>query len=171
MELTIKNKSQLIFIGLLIWLCFLISKKITTYYENKIRYSKEEIKKNKQLINTIENIEKLKKQEEPFRNIGWDTKEMVAVMGKINSIAAKHNIQIISFDPAGTSKVENCYQVFNMNMELKAEYFDLLRFISELENLNMLTKISSLKINPEEANFQENSLLRGSLSIEAYALL
>jgi len=169
-KINLNNKNQLTFIVLLVVLSFFASKKIFRYHEKRISYLKSEISRIEQIKQTTQDIIISRTKIEPFRTLSWDTKEMVAIMGKINAIAGKHNIQIISFDPAGTSTIKDSYTVFNMNLDMRAEYFDLLRFIAEIENFQMLTKIAAFKIYPEDNNFQANSLLRGNLSIEAYAL-
>ena len=165
------QKQHLGFILLLAVICFFATGKISTYHKKKIKKISKEIKDVKERSEIIENIRFMWESLNEFQDLSWDTNETVDIMGKINTVAGKHGMQIISFDPGGMSPREGTYKTLKMSLNIKGEHFNFMRFITELENLEMLTKINNIKVTPEgEGYSQKDTKIRATISIEAFAL-
>ena len=90
-------------------------------------------------------------------------------MGAINKLVSKYDLEIFSFDPRGIRK-EKGYLTFSMALSVGAEYFDLLKFLSEIEELGALTKIINLRITPNtKSESQEyGPMVRTNFTIQAF---
>ena len=92
-------------------------------------------------------------------------------MGKINDLANKYEVEISTFDPAGRKDTPN-YLIFSMNLNIDADYFNLIRFLSAIEKLEHLTKIATLSISPVPDRGSEDTgpFARAYVSLDAYIL-
>ncbi|MDD5005972.1 MAG: type 4a pilus biogenesis protein PilO [Candidatus Omnitrophica bacterium] len=160
-----KNK-DLIFIIVVALITLFLGRKIWDHQKMRSSSIRGKIQTYQQEIELANKIKKLSQEFDKLKNIGWQTKETVSVMGKINDLASKHNIDISSFDPSGLQD-QQYYFTLDMSMNIRADYSDLVMFLSEIENLETLTKITRLQITPELEQ-SESPLVEAFLSITAF---
>ena len=125
------QKKHLGFILLFLVVCFFGAKKISAYHKGKIRFIMNRIEDTKKRNEIIENISLIRERLDKFKVLSWDTNETVDIMGRINAIAGKHEIQIISFDPGGMKSNKNAYKALRMSLDIKGEYFNFIRLIHD----------------------------------------
>lgn len=143
----LKQQKDLIFIILVFAITLFLGRKILVKQKENLVNVKGKIENYKEKIALTNEINKLSKEFDKFKKMAWQTKESVSVMGAINELANKYDIEIFSFDPGGL-KGEGNYFTLSMALNIKADYFDLLRFLSAIEKLETLTKIINLRIMP-----------------------
>jgi len=173
MNINLKENKTIVFVVIVLVITLFLSKKIWDSQDVKLNYAKSQINDYNQRINLADEINVISDQLKKFDNSGWPSKESVAVMGKITDLATKNNLQIDNFDPQGlTDKGE--YYIIPFTLSFKAEYFNLQRFLSDIENLSYLTKIKNIRIVPESVGYDQSDdnpvSLATNLAIEAYVL-
>ena len=163
------NQKQLIFIIVVVLATTFFGKKIWDSQKMQLSKLNEEIENYQKKISLANDIDEFSKKFVKFRGLGWPTTESVTIMGRINDLASKHGIEIITFDPIGLSKKEN-YSVFSMRLNIKTDYFSLSRFLLEIEELKTLTKVTSFEVTPESYYTDEEygPLIEANLSIKAF---
>lgn len=171
-RINLKQKKELIFILLIFVITLFLGKKIWVKQKVSLIVAKDRIENYKEKIALIDEIDKLSREFEKYKNVTWKTKESVSIMGAINELANKYNIDIFSFDPGGL-KEEGGYSTLSMALNIRADYFDLLRFLSTIEKLETLTKIISLRIIPERGSGSADGtgpMVQANLAIRAFIL-
>ena len=165
----IRNQNQIIFIIAVVLATAFVGKKIWDAQNNQLAKSNKEIQDYQKKISIAGEIDGLYKQFAKFKGVGWVTAESVTIMGRINDLASKHGIEIINFDPVGLDEKTN-YSVFSLKLSIRADYFSLSRFLSEIEELKTLTKVSSLEITPESyfSDRKDGPLIEANLTIRAF---
>lgn len=188
-KLNIKQQKQLIFIAIVLSVTLFYGKKIWDSQKVKLIQVQGNITDYQNKITLAKEINKLSSGFDEFKNLSWPANESFAIMEKINGLAARYNIEIINFNPAGLSDKDG-YQVLLMNLNIKADYFSLSKFISAIEKLETLTKIASMVITPsstfksnitegrtkidegrkEMSEDEQSPMLEANLSIEVFIL-
>ena len=168
-NINLKEHKEIIVIVAAVAIAIFFSRKILD--ENKIKISKLErtAKEFIESVDTAEQIKALSKRIDKYKDISWQSKESVEIMGRINKIASKYGITIHTFDPAGLNNKGN-YFIFTMNLNISSDYTDLVRFLSALEELKELTKIKKVDISPQGEHSEENVSTRAYLILETYIL-
>lgn len=166
----LKENKQLIFIVVVVLIIGFSGKKIWDKQNVQLAQSTKRIQNYQKMIFLADEIERLSRESQKFRGFGWLTKDSVEIMGKINDLVNKHRIEILTFDPAGFKNKGN-YSTFSMALKLKSDYFDLSRFVSEIEELETLTKVMTLQVSPERGSGQgDGPLVKANLTIKAFIL-
>jgi Tfp pilus assembly protein PilO len=169
-KINLKQQKILIFIIIVAVVTLYFGKKISSYHNTKLAAIKEKIEIYRNKIELINGVIRLSQELEKFKDIGWLTNESVAVMGKINELVTKYGIEIITFDPGGLSDKGNYFTLL-MSLNIKTDYFTLLRFITAIENLQSLTKITNLQIIPDGDSSQEQGpISKVNLTLEAFII-
>ncbi len=168
---TLREHKKLVFIIVVILVTVFLGKKIFDTQKKQTISIKKDIERFKKEASLANDINKLSVEIDKFQGAGWLTDESVDIMGKINEIAGKHGIEIFKFNPGGVKKQGN-YSTMSMSLDIGAGYFELTRFFAEIEEMEALTKITSLHMIPER-NYDEElgPRIKASLSIEAFILL
>lgn len=168
----LKQQKELILVIIVLAITLFFGKKIWVKQKENIASLRGKIEAFKEKIVLSNEIDKLSSECDKFKSMAWQTKEGVSIMGRINELANKYDIEIFSFDPGGL-KSENNYSTLSMTLNIKADYFNLLRFLSAIEKLETLTKIISLRITPEGGTNSEDEAgpkVQGNLVIRAFIL-
>ena len=169
-KIDLREQKQPIFIAVVILITLFAGKKIWNAQKAQSLNFKDKIKNYQKQINLANEINKLSNEFEKFRDAGWLTKESVEIMGRINEIAGTHDIEILQFDPGRLSSKKG-YSTMSMSLNIRADYSNLSRFLSEIEEWEALTKITYLRITPEGSHDREyGPMIRVNLSIEAFIL-
>ena len=161
-----EHKEKIILILALIIALF-FSKKIWVTHQEKLAKVEKEIGVQKQKISLAAEIKEITKETVGYEKITWKTRESVVIMGRVNELAQKHNIVIYTFDPGAVQR-QGEINILAMNLNFSAEYDDLLRFLTELENLPTLTKIKILNLSPQGKQSEERAPTRIYMSILAF---
>ena len=131
---------------------------------------RNEIIHHKKVADLAKEINSLFEALDKFKKVGWPTGESVAIMGEVNNLARKHSVEILTFNPGDFNELDS-YSTLSMILNLRADYFSLVRFLSELEELETLTKVSVLQITPEGSTSQDDGPpVRANLTIYAFIL-
>lgn len=166
----IKENKHIIFIIVVILITAFLSKKIWEMQSAKLENIKSEIVHYKNVAVLAGEINSLFDALDKFKEVGWPTAESASIMEEVNKLASKHSVQIMSFNPGDFKSFES-YYTLTMILNIKSDYFNLSRFLSELEELGSLTKVSILEIKPEgDTSQEEGPLIRGNLHIVAFIL-
>ena len=166
----LKDNKHVIFILVVILITAFLSKKIWEMQSAKLEEIKSEIVHYKKVTVLATEINSLFKALDKFKEVGWPTAESATIMGEVNKLASKHGVQIMTFNPGEYNSYES-YATLAMVLNIKSDYFNLSRFLSELEELENLTKVSVLQMKPEGDTSQvDGPLLRGNLNIVAFVL-
>jgi Tfp pilus assembly protein PilO len=170
-KLNLKDQKQIVVVVAALFLTYFFGNKILTSNKTEIANIKSKIDSYHQIKDSANEINILSSELEKFKDVGWATKESDEIMGSVNELANKHSVEILNFSP-GALRNENNYSVFSMSLNIRSDYFSLLRFLSEIEELKALTKITYLQLNPEgpssEAGYEP--MVGVNLSMDAYIL-
>jgi len=168
-NINLKEQKTPIFIIVAILITLFFGKKIWDSNSAKSRIINKKIINYENQIELANEINMLSKKFDEFRSMGWQTEESVSIMGAINKFVSKYDLEIFSFDP-GSLKKEKKYLTFAMTLSVGADYFDLLKFLSEIEELGALTKIINLRITPTiKSESQEyGPMVRANFTIQAF---
>jgi len=144
-KINFKEHREKIFILLVVIATIFLARKILDAQKIKLAGSQDKISNYQRRIELGREIDSLNKELNKFKNVGWETEESVTMMGKINEIASQYGIEIINFNP-GSPQDNQYYLTVAMSLDVSADYFSLTKFLSAIEDLETLTKITSLQI-------------------------
>ena len=168
-EIIPTKKKDLIFILFAVLLSLTISKKIWDNHTQKINVITKQVQELNDQMELAKDVQLLKKQIDVFKEQSWQIKDTTPIMGKMNELTTEFGIDTLSINPQGIRRIKKTYSVATLSLNLKAEYFALVRFLSEVENFKKLTKITSLKLRPERfAVEKDGPYLVIDLVIQAY---
>ena len=167
----LKEQKEKIFIIIVLVITIFIGKKIFDSQNTKMTKAQSMIQDYQRSIEIAKEINSLDQQLSKFDNAGWQTQESVAIMGKINELASQYKVEVLNFDP-GSQQDYKYYIILGMALNIKGDYFSLTNFLSAIENLESLTKVTELQIRPSrDINSKEyGSLLEASLKISAFII-
>lgn len=170
-KIDFREQKDKIFIILVVIIVIFVGRKILDGQNLRIANTRDKISSYERGVELATEISKVGKGLEKFKNAGWQTQESVSIMGAINEVASKYNIEILTFDP-GNLRDEKHYFTLSMVLNIRGSYFDLMKFLSALEDLTTLTKISSLQITSgsDIAPQGHGSLVQANLNIVAFIL-
>lgn len=171
-KFNLKQKKELIFICAVFLIVLFFGKKIWDRQKANLLAVKDKIKDYQEKVNLFDQINKFTADVKKFNGLSWDTIESVSVMGNINELASKYNIEIFNFDP-GNTKNEKHYSTLTMSLNIRASYSNLVRFLSSIEELPTLTKIINLRIVPAGPSGPEEEggpKIQANLAVRAFVL-
>lgn len=175
-KINLRERKDIILLIIVVVIAIFISRKILDKGKEKIASVKSKIENYKETIKVVDEINQITKEIKKFDDVGWPTKEMVQKMEQINKLASQYNIDISTFDP-GQLISKDYYFTLSMTLNIEADYFDFVRFISAIERLKSLTKVISLRITPVgdfgpriEGEQGAGPRVRVYLNVEAYML-
>ncbi len=168
-KIKLREQKDKIFIILVVIATIFIGRKILDSQKVKLANTQDRIKNYQQRIELATIVDSLDKQIGKFKDVGWQSQESVSIMGKINELASQYGIEILTFDP-GSLQDNQQYFTLAMTLNLSADYFSLTKFLSAIENLEALTKITNLQItSSSESGLDEyGPIVKANLSIAAF---
>ena len=89
----------------------------------------------------------------------------IMLLNHCSEFAGKLNVDIISYNPANKlSKNETEFKEVSIEIHVKTDYLNLIKFINKIENLNSITKIDKLeiyRIEPYSSGIKSKIILTG----------
>ena len=168
-NIDLREHKETILIVAAIAIALFFSKKIWDTNKTKIAGIKQQIQVKKESASLANDIRQVSKDAEKYKKLAWNTKESVVIMGQINELATKYNIDIFSFDP-GTVQNKNTHFELTLSLNLGAQYQDFINFLVALESLPTLTKIKNVNISPSGKQTNESARISAFLVLEAYII-
>lgn len=158
-ETSTKREKVLLVLVTIILPFFLFYKFYYIPLKEKINNLKEDIKKIELEIAKLENFVKREKAiEEIVRNrkkfleeikIFLPTeKEIPQLIKNVSEIAKKNKLEILRFMPRQEER-QNYYNVIPFDMELKGYFYDILKFLNEVEKLPRLVTLKNIEFSPQ----------------------
>ncbi|MGC8872179.1 MAG: type 4a pilus biogenesis protein PilO [Caldimicrobium sp.] len=158
-ETSTKRQKVLLVLVTIILPFFLFYKFYYLPLKEKINNLKEDIKKIELEIAKLENFVKREKAiEEIVRNrkkfleeikIFLPTeKEIPQLIKNVSEIAKKNKLEILRFMPRQEER-QNYYNVIPFDMELKGYFYDILKFLNEVEKLSRLVTLKNIEFSPQ----------------------
>ncbi|MGC9017173.1 MAG: type 4a pilus biogenesis protein PilO [Caldimicrobium sp.] len=158
-ETSTKREKVLLVLVTIILPFFLFYKFYYLPLKEKINNLKEDIKKIELEIAKLENFVKREKAiEEIVRNrkkfleeikIFLPTeKEIPQLIKNVSEIAKKNKLEILRFMPRQEER-QNYYNVIPFDMELKGYFYDILKFLNEVEKLSRLVTLKNIEFSPQ----------------------
>ncbi|MGC9141408.1 MAG: type 4a pilus biogenesis protein PilO [Caldimicrobium sp.] len=158
-ETSTKREKVLLVLVTIILPFFLFYKFYYIPLKEKINNLKEDIKKIELEIAKLENFVKREKAiEEIVRNrkkfleeikIFLPTeKEIPQLIKNVSEIAKKNKLEILRFMPRQEER-QNYYNVIPFDMELKGYFYDILKFLNEVEKLSRLVTLKNIEFSPQ----------------------
>jgi len=168
-EIIPTKKKDLIFILFAVLLSLTISKKIWDNHMEKINSITKQVQDFDDRMELAKDVKLLEEQVLIFKEKSWHITDTTPVMGKMNELTTEFSIDTLSINPQGVKRLKKTYSIATLSLNLKSEYFALVRFLSEIENFKKLIKITSLRLRPEKfAVEKEGPHLIIDLVIQAY---
>lgn len=170
-KVNLREQKEKIFIILVVIVTIFIGRKILDSQKVKLINTQNKIKNYQQRIELTTQIDMFNKEIEKFKDAGWQTQESAYIMGKINELASEYGIEILTFDP-GSLQDNQHYFALAMTLNVSANYFSLTKFIAAIENLDTLTKITSLQIatSSQSASDEYGPSVKVNLGITTFIL-
>ncbi|MGC8965542.1 MAG: type 4a pilus biogenesis protein PilO [Caldimicrobium sp.] len=158
-ETSTKREKVLLVLVTIILPFFLFYKFYYLPLKEKINNLKEDIKKIELEIAKLENFVKREKAiEEIVRNrkkfleeikIFLPTeKEIPQLIKNVSEIAKKNKLEILRFMPRQEER-QNYHNVIPFDMELKGYFYDILKFLNEVEKLSRLVTLKNIEFSPQ----------------------
>ncbi|MGC9109803.1 MAG: type 4a pilus biogenesis protein PilO [Caldimicrobium sp.] len=158
-ETSTKREKVLLVLVTIILPFFLFYKFYYIPLKEKINNLKEDIKKIELEIAKLENfvkrekaIEEIvrnrKKFLEEIKNILPTEKEIPQLIKNVSEIAKKNKLEILRFIPRQEER-QNYYNVIPFDMELKGYFYDILKFLNEVEKLSRLVTLKNIEFSPQ----------------------
>ncbi|MGB9761072.1 MAG: type 4a pilus biogenesis protein PilO [Caldimicrobium thiodismutans] len=158
-ETSTKREKVLLVLVTIILPFFLFYKFYYIPLKEKINNLKEDIKKIELEIAKLENFVKREKAiEEIVRNrkkfleeikiILPTEKEIPQLIKNVSEIAKKNKLEILRFMPRQEER-QNYYNVIPFDMELKGYFYDILKFLNEVEKLSRLVTLKNIEFSPQ----------------------
>ncbi|PMP69002.1 MAG: hypothetical protein C0190_00705 [Thermodesulfobacterium geofontis] len=158
-ETSTKREKVLLVLVTIILPFFLFYKFYYIPLKEKINNLKEDIKKIELEIAKLENFVKREKAiEEIVRNrkkfleeikiILPTEKEIPQLIKNVSEIAKKNKLEILRFMPRQEER-QNYYNVIPFDMELKGYFYDILKFLNEVEKLPRLVTLKNIEFSPQ----------------------
>jgi len=158
-ETSTKREKVLLVLITIILPFFLFYKFYYISSREKINLIKEDIKKLDLEIAKLENFVKREKAiEEEVRNrkkfleeikiILPTEKEIPQLLKNVSDLAKKNKLEILKFTPRQEER-QNYYNVIPFDMELKGYFYDILKFLNEVEKLSRLVTLKNIEFSPQ----------------------
>lgn len=85
--------------------------------------------------------------------------EIPKLLKDVSLTAKKNGLEILSFTPKGEEK-RDYYNVIPFDIHLKGNFYDILKFLNEVERLPRLVKLNSIELLPQEK--EEKLIMKGN---------
>lgn len=175
-ETSTKREKILLLIITIVLPVFLFYKFYYLPSKRKINLIQEDIKKLELEIAKLETfvkrekvveneIEKRKKFLEEIKNILPTEQEIPQLLKNVSEIAKKHKLDILRFTPHPEEK-RDYYNVIPFDMELKGYFYDILKFLNEVETLSRLVILKNIEFLPQQKD--EKIVIKGSFETYKY---
>ena len=126
----------------------------------KINLIKEDIKKIELEVAKLESfakrekvieteVERRKKYLEEIKNILPTEKEIPQLLKTVSELARKHKLEILKFTPYQEEK-RDYYNIIPFEIEFKGYFYDIIKFLNEVENLSRLVTLNNIEILPQQ---------------------
>lgn len=141
--------------------------------QDKIRVLTEDIKKLELEIAKLESVVKkerelqiqLKERKnflEEIKLILPSEQEIPKLLKDVSLMAKKNGLELISFIPKGEEK-RDYYDIILFDINLKGNFYDILRFLNEVIKHERLIKLNSIELLPQEKD--EKLIMRANFVI------
>ncbi len=126
----------------------------------KINLIKEDIKKIELELAKLESfvkrekiieteVERRKKFLEEIKNILPTEKEIPQLLKTVSELARKHKLEILKFTPYQEEK-RDYYNIIPFEIEFKGYFYDIIKFLNEVENLSRLVTLNNIEVLPQQ---------------------
>lgn len=142
----------------------------------KINHIKEDIKKLELEIAKLESfvkrekiieseVEKRKKFLDEIKSILPTEREIPQLLKNVSELAKKHNLEILRFTPRQEER-KDYYNIIPFDMELKGYFYDIIKFLNEVESLPRLVTLNNIEVLPQQR--EEKLIIKSSFITYKY---
>jgi len=142
----------------------------------KINHIKEDIKKLELEIAKLESfvkrekiieseVEKRKKFLDEIKSILPTEKEIPQLLKNVSELAKKHKLEILRFTPRQEER-KDYYNIIPFDMELKGYFYDIIKFLNEVESLPRLVTLNNIEVLPQQK--EEKLIIKSSFITYKY---
>ncbi len=169
-ETSTKREKILVLLFTIILPIFLFYKIYYIPSKTKIKLIEEDIKKLELEIAKLEDFVKREKEVErevknrknfleEIKNILPTEEEIPQLLKQVSEIAKKNKLEILRFTPRQEVK-HNYYNIIPFDLELKGYFYDILKFLNEVENLPRLVTLTDIEVLPQQK--EEKIIIKSS---------